>query len=191
MKSLETSPINRPIYEIQENNLTRFIYEKDGEKVGSVCATLIGNKKYDISGLFVDPTKRGQGIASGLIKTINTFLQDKKSMGVLVNMALGDASNVYENNGWKKGEYKSDGQHGGYEFTFDAREKSIDAYPKLGYCYKGIIFNKDGKIEKNVIYKGIENSKMIVFDGENEYTAKLCDDEGGDISFEIEALTNK
>lgn len=151
MKSLEKNPVDRPvsaIQEIQEDNLTRFIYEENGERVGSVCATLIENKKYDISGLFVDPTKRGQGIASSLIKNVNAFLQRENAVGILINMASGDAANVYESNGWRKGEYKSDGEHGGCEFTYDAREKNIDLYPKLGYCYKGFIFNNDKKLKR-------------------------------------------
>jgi len=101
-----------------ENGL-RFVCQNSlGEIVGSVTLTRIKEDFYDVGGLYVDPSERGRGISSDLIKMVNIFLDSSRSKGRLINTIRGDAASVYENNGWRKGEYKSDGVYGGYEYTY-------------------------------------------------------------------------
>ncbi len=102
-----------------EGNTFRFICTLGTKEIGSISATLIEKNIYTVGGLFVDPSKRGQGISSELLKRLNTFLEKNNSLGKLVNTIKGDAASVYENNGWQKGEYRSQGAYGGYEYTYD------------------------------------------------------------------------
>lgn len=108
--------------EVLEGNTFRFVCTLGTKEIGSISATLIEENTYTVGGLFIDPSKRGQGISSELLKRLNTFLEKNNSLGRLVNTIKGDAAGVYENNGWQRGEYKSQGAYGGYEYTYDARK---------------------------------------------------------------------
>jgi GNAT superfamily N-acetyltransferase len=108
---------------IRNGDTARFFCKLGIKEVGFISATLVGENTYNIGGLFVDPSKRGQSIASGLVKIVNAFLNKNRSLGKLVNMIQGDAASVYENNGWTKGEFKSHGAYGAYEYTYDGRKK--------------------------------------------------------------------
>ncbi len=173
------------IPEIQEGNSVRFVCKSDEETAGSICVTLIGDKLYNVSGLFVDPSKRGDGIGSSLVKSVNEFLEREKAKGVLVNMVQGDAGDIYERNGWKKGEYKADKAYGGYEFSYDARLKNSGIFPKLDYCYSGFLIKAGERIRQNVIYKGTESGRLFISDGTKEYIAKRCDNGDGEPEFEF------
>ena len=117
------SKVEKSFDEIQIGDTTRFICKIDEKEVGVISATLIENNIYNIGGLFVDPSKRSQGIASGLVKLVNVFLEKNKALGKLSNTIHGEAVQVYENNNWVKGSYKSQGAYGAYEYTYDCRKK--------------------------------------------------------------------
>lgn len=184
---VENHPEKHPpvIQEITEDNSTKIICRLNGETAGSVSANLIGPKKYMVTALFVDPSKRNQGIGSLLIKNVNEFLERKKSEGILVNMAK-DAGNIYRNNGWKEGLYKTHGAYGGYEFTYDATEIHVQEYPAIGHAYTGFSIGENNiKTKRTVIYKGAEGVKSIILVGNKEYLAKLSNNEDEEATFEF------
>ena len=100
---------------------TRFACSIDDKEVGSISATLVGENTYNVGGLFVDPAERGQGISSQLVKLVNSFLKENKALGQLVNTVKGEVAVVYERNGWTRGDYKSHGAYGAYEYHYDGR----------------------------------------------------------------------
>ena len=106
--------------EVKEGNSIRFTCILDEQEVGSISLTPISDGIYTIGGLFVDPKNRGKGISSQLVKTVNEFLDKNHAVGKLVNTIKGDSAIVYENNKWVKGEFKSQGAYGGYEYIYDA-----------------------------------------------------------------------
>lgn len=113
--------------EIQEGNSIRIVCKLGEKEIGAVSLNLLEQNLYDVGGMFVDPSKRGKGISSGLVKLVNSFLERNHSIGKLVNTIQGEASRVYENNGWKKGDYKSQGAYGAYEYTYDGtHEKNTE-----------------------------------------------------------------
>jgi len=105
--------------ETQEGDTFRFSCEREGKKIAAASATLIGDNLYDIGGVFVDPSRRNEGVGSSLLKQVNEFLRRKKARGRLVNTAQGDSARLYESSGWKRGQHASQGAYGGYEYTFD------------------------------------------------------------------------
>lgn len=115
--SLEKMKTEAPIQEIVTGDDVRFESREGDEILGSVVATKKGNY-YEIGGLFVNPKYRGQHKASELIKSVNDFLQRNKVEGRLINTIQGESSIVYKNNGWVRGEYKSKGAYGGWEYIF-------------------------------------------------------------------------
>lgn len=110
--------------ETQEGDDFRFACEQEGVMLAAATATLTGPDLYDIGGIFVDSSRRNQGVGSKLMKQVNNFLIRVKAKGRLINMAQGDAARLYESSGWKKGAYISHGAHGGYEYTFDGLQSS-------------------------------------------------------------------
>ena len=108
--------------EIQNEDATKFVCILGEEEVGHISITATENNTYKIGGLFVAPAKRGSGISSRLVKFVNDFLERNKALGVLVNTIQGDAAKVYENNGWVKKDFKSQGAYGAYEYIYDARK---------------------------------------------------------------------
>jgi GNAT superfamily N-acetyltransferase len=109
--------------EVKVGDTTRFICVLGTKEAGSITVKLIGQNIYEIAGLFVEPSQRGKGISSGLVKRVNTFLKENNSLGKLVNMIKGEAAQLYENNGWIKGDFKSHGAYGAYEYIYDGRKK--------------------------------------------------------------------
>ena len=115
--------IEKPSFEEKRNgDTTRFICNLGTKEVGYISATLTDKNIYDIGGLFVDPLYRGKSISSGLVKLVNGFLERNDALGKLINTIKGEAAGVYENNGWKKGQFKSQDAYGGYEYTYDCRK---------------------------------------------------------------------
>ncbi len=106
--------------EVSYGDITKFVCNLGNNEVGYISATLVSENVYNISGLFVGPSQRGKGISSNLIKLVNSFLDKNHSTGKLINTIQGDAAKLYENNGWKKQEYKSQGAYGGYEYTYNS-----------------------------------------------------------------------
>jgi GNAT superfamily N-acetyltransferase len=173
------------INEIYDGETIRFEY-KDGESVvGTISLTPNGPKSYDVSGFFVDPSERGKGIGSMILQIVMHFLNNEKAKGTLINMVHGDSGVIYTNNGWIKTEYKSQGAYGGYEYVYDARERGIDPFPRLGYCYKGFRVVGSEKHDVNIIFRGSEKGKLFVFDGENEYEAVRCSKDNEEPMFEF------
>mgnify|MGYP003432475787 CR=1 FL=1 len=111
------------IKELRTGEITRFSCTIDSKEVGFVTLTLIDKDVYDISGLFVGPSERGQGISTKLLKSVNNFLEKNNALGKLVNTIKGDTANLYEKNNWVKGDYSSHGAYGAYEYTYDCRKK--------------------------------------------------------------------
>lgn len=122
MKFPEEMNIN-PIKEEFIGQDIRFSFIKAGKEIGSITANKISEQEYEIGGLFVDPAIRGEGIGTNLVKAVNGFLKRNNAKGILVNTIKGEASIIYERNGWLKSEFKSQGAYGGYEYVFDARLK--------------------------------------------------------------------
>lgn len=108
--------------EINEGKTIRFVCRFGNKEAGAISATLVDEDIYDIGGLFVDPSKRGQGIGSELVRLVNSFLERNNSLGKLANTIQGEAAQVYENNGWAKGAFKSQGAYGAYEYIYDHRK---------------------------------------------------------------------
>jgi GNAT superfamily N-acetyltransferase len=159
------------IHEIREGEDIRFEYKEDESVLGRISLTLRGPKSYDVGGLFVDPAARGRGVGSSILQKVKNFLDVEKAKGTLVNMVQGDAASIYTNNGWTKTEYKSHGAYGGYQYVYDAREQDIDVFPRIGYCYSGVLVAGDERKDLNVIFRGPEKDKYVVFDGKDEYLA--------------------
>ncbi|MBP7006834.1 MAG: GNAT family N-acetyltransferase [Candidatus Pacebacteria bacterium] len=126
----ERSPTSSKIEETinfteeREQGDVKFICKLGDNTVGSIVVTKIGENSYNIGALFVDSSQRNKGIGSNLVKKVNYFLQQNKAQGRLINTIHGDSSVIYENNGWTKGEYKSQGAYGGYEYTYNIDNKS-------------------------------------------------------------------
>jgi GNAT superfamily N-acetyltransferase len=107
--------------EFRDEYQVKIVCEINGKEIGFVRLTQTQPDAYMVGGLFVDQSERGNGISSELIKLVNSFLEKNKSQGKLLNTIKGDSAVVYENNGWVKGEYKSQNAYGAYEYLYDAR----------------------------------------------------------------------
>ncbi|MES2023761.1 MAG: GNAT family N-acetyltransferase [Patescibacteria group bacterium] len=110
--------------EIKDGNTTKFICSFGSKEVGVVSATLVDKNTYEIGGFFVEPSQRGSGIGSSLVKLVNAFLKKNNSLGKLINTIKGDTAGIYESNNWVQGSFKSHGAYGAYEYIYDGREKS-------------------------------------------------------------------
>ena len=118
----ETNEDTPSFDEIKDGDTVRFTCRSGNKEIGAISATLMDKNIYNIGGLFVDSSKRGQGIGSSLVKLVNAFLERNNSLGKLANTIQGDAAQVYENNNWVKGNFKSQGAYGAYEYIYDCRK---------------------------------------------------------------------
>lgn len=114
-----------PVVQSEEGDSVHFSLESEGETFGKITATKMSDGIYDVGGLFVNPANRGTGLGSALVRRLNAFLDASNAKARLVNTIRGDAAVVYEQNGWKKGDYKSHGAYGAYEYTYTGKKEVV------------------------------------------------------------------
>lgn len=79
------------------------VAEYEGRVTGFITCELIGNGRYEVTRLYVDPDARSGGIGSRLIETVLGQIRERGASEVLVN-AFGDnhaARRFYERHGFK------------------------------------------------------------------------------------------
>lgn len=85
-----------------------WLCEVDGEVVGFTVASL---RDASIWALFVKPGYEGRGIGTRLLKLATGWLFDMGASSISLSTdANTRADRVYESQGWKRGEIKSDGE---------------------------------------------------------------------------------
>jgi hypothetical protein len=106
--TIECSVTRGPAMKLLPDGLT--FVNKIEELVGSKAElTLVdtkanGSHLYYLSNLVTSPDFLKKGLATGLLQRINKFLEEKNTMGLLVNITNmdGNESEIYSRNGWKK-----------------------------------------------------------------------------------------
>jgi acetyltransferase len=95
------------VFAALHDGLALWVAESDGKVVGSVqvdpCQKQNGRHRADLQKLFVLKTFRGQGIASKMMATAESFARENKISLLVLDTILGSkAESLYQHLGWQR-----------------------------------------------------------------------------------------